>query len=204
MQKPTTKEIYIYMTKHIEILSTLLQEILDRELSTEGDFATLAATGEQLRRAVQMLEEPAEQTLALMRRYDERIAKFDHQVLPRLFEIIWSVVADLDQYMSDERDQLVGQDLLLALDDALSIASALTRTGHLAEADVGALANQATTAIASRASRLPELWQFAENRECTFGPDEQEPQRFAFWDELACFAATRTALTRAVKALSAR
>jgi hypothetical protein len=188
------------MTAHIEILSTLLQEILDRELSTEADFATLTATGEQLRRAVQMLEEPAEQAVALMRRYDERIAKFEHQTLPRLFEILGNVVADLDQYMSDERDQLVGQDLLLALDDVLSIASALARTGHLKEADVNVLAEQATTAIASRASRLPELWQFAENREHAFGPDEQAPQRFAFWDELAYFAATRTATFTAVKA----
>jgi hypothetical protein len=189
------------MSNHAEILVQALREALSEEIHSEEQFAELAATGELLRREMVLSSNPPEGASDILGRYENTLKSMPGKVATRAQARLQDMLGGL-ALLADRCSDVVDSDQLKVqldgVDEALSLAAAAGRAGHLTEAKVEALGETARLAIARLAPRLPDVWQYAEDMELAYGPDPDYPGLFSFWEELACMAESRLYMETAI------
>jgi len=190
------------MDRYIDNFATTVREILDRQSRRHNDFVSLAISGEQLRRACET-GVPSDEARSTLAGYDQALAAggYETPTLEELRDAIDDQLGELERYAASspaERDPADGEDILLAIDEALCIAAAGVRAGAVEASSVAALAAGLTDRVREVAHRCTELAQVAEDRQLLFGLDPRMPTLFDWWEPLAELAPSRLALRATV------
>jgi hypothetical protein len=189
------------MIRPVDILTESMMDCLSRAILSIEDFAEMAATGEQLRRCLGMLENPPARALEALARYDALLPGLPAEFVPDLEPILEESLAALVRFAGtapQEQDENDGRRRLDHLDEILSVAVAGYRGGKLGIKVVESLGARAKELVSARAARLSLLWQYAEDMELSFGPDPDVHRLFDFWEELACLAQSRLDMEQAL------
>ena len=205
--------------EHITILTELLTDILDFGLETTNDIVSAAITGESLRRALTLSGDfdpedrewmdkdlIPEEFKPLLDRYEEALAcpspdpsrlvgNYGSELISRMD----SALGDLEEYSRENiltRNASRGEDLLISVDEVLSVAVAAARAGWIVESSLSEISDMAKARVGEAAPRLNDLFGYSEGRELTFGPDADYAYAYGFWEELACLAPSRIMLAQ--------
>ncbi len=184
------------MANYINNFAASTRRILNEGLDEANDFANLAIAGEQLRRACAIGDADVDAAQALQE-YDQFLRSYQGSGAEELAKGLLATLADLQshsQVAPFERNIERGKDMLLEIDELLSVAAAGLRASLVEKSVVESLASSVRVPIRKLASSIPELAQFAEDRELLFGPDPDVPELFAWWESIAENAPTRMAL----------
>jgi hypothetical protein len=190
------------MNQYVELFAENVQEVLDRKPESENDFVSLAVAGEQLRRSQLIAEETSVMAARVLERYDDFLSRYRGQVPAGLERDLSGALVELEVYArapSWGRDAGDGEEILMGIEQVLSVAAAARRIGRQPEEELKRLASMARDRIADLTPELQDLWQFAEDRLLTFAPDPDCPELFDWWEELAQFSPSRVELQVALK-----
>lgn len=188
-------------TEYTEQFADLLRTILDSGVQDENDFIALAVTGEQLRRAYQLLEEDNDRVSEILARYDSLLSGESLPVPAGLNRDLQNVLDELKKFAArpvSQRDPDTCEELLMGLDEVFSVAAAAHRAGKLGAGELAEMSARAVSCMQELAPALSVAWDFAERRELLFGPDPDNPGLFAWWEELAGYCSSRALLESAV------
>lgn len=130
---------------YIEENTKILLEILSRGVSDSNDFVSLAITGEELRRAIQIEKKTPVETAETVQQYDEMLPDLCRFVPSGIVDDLFSALEDLSKYAStpiSERNWCTGEDLIRGIDGILSVAAASARSGARSKEFVGLLVKE--------------------------------------------------------------
>ncbi len=192
------------MANYIDNYAESVRQILSEGVREANDFTSLAIAGEQLRRASSVADVSTDAANAL-KEYETFLASYSGHGPGELAEIVEDSLAGLQDYASAStraRDVARGKELLVELDELMSVCVAGARAklySPRSPVELGALAQ---TRVSSIAGALSALAQFAEDREILFGPDSEYPEAFAWWDGVAELAPSRVTFRSTVNAVA--
>jgi hypothetical protein len=183
-----------------------LELILKEQTGAMADFVSLAITGEWLRRALMMCEEPQPEGQAVLAEYDSALPLFEQTQPLELDKNISGALMDVTEYSKQDilmRDTNAGEDLLLAIDEVMAVAVAACRVGWIDEDELTRLSQKCIDEMWAAAHRLNDLWEYAEHREYSFCcPDY--PQAYHWWECLAQLSPFRIRLAIVVREWAAK
>ena len=184
------------MSQTVRDFTNILELILKEQTGAMADFVSLAITGEWLRRALMMCEEPQPEGQAVLDEYDSALALFEQTEPLELDKNISEALMDVTEYSKQDfliRDTNAGEDLLLAIDEVMAVAVAACRVGWIDAGELNRLSQKCINEVWTVAPRLNDLWEYAEHREQSFcAPDY--PLAYHWWECLAQFSPSRIQL----------
>ncbi len=190
------------MANYIDNYAESTRRILKDGVSEANDFVSLAIAGEQLRRASNV-GDPSTDAMSALMEYESFLKSYEGDIPGELDETVQESLAELHDYSraaTSQREISRGQELLLELDELMSVVTAGARASLYEEQSPNTLGELAMSKLAKIAGSLSELGQFAEDREILFGSDSDFPMAFAWWDVVAGLAPSRMALQATVNA----
>ena len=186
------------MSQTVRDFTSILELILKEQTGAMADFVSLAITGEWLRRALMMCEEPQPEGQAVLSEYDRALVLFEQTQPLELDKNISEALAAVVEYSKQDilmRDTNAGKDLLLAIDEVMAVAVAACRVGWIAEDELTRLSQKCIAEMWDASPACNDLWEYAEHREYSFCcPDF--PQAYQWWECLAQNSPSRIALAQ--------
>ncbi|NOZ85868.1 MAG: hypothetical protein GXP49_06330 [Deltaproteobacteria bacterium] len=185
------------MKKDIEVLAGLLVRIMDEGIQDDTDFFDLAATGELIRRITALeTDQVPDEAIEAIRKYEQALDKgFDIEV--GTSPILQASLDRLEKFSKRDIMERRGEeyeDLLDAVEDSLAYTVAAYKAGVIEAPEVRRSGQQAYQRIYALAHRVPELWDYAEERYLGAADDPDFPGLYAFFEPLRLYSSFNLAL----------
>ncbi len=189
------------MEEHITLFVENLEDILAKGISHQDDFATLAITGEQLRRALLLASADHPRAHDALARYDALLTDHEGPVTSGLAESLDAALAELKAQAfapGHRKDPEAAEEGAMWVEEVLCVAAARHRAGQMSAERLGALARKAQDGVGGLAARLYDLWELADDRSLAFAQDPDFPGLFSWWENLAALSEARLELQGAL------